>query len=95
MGGDYGPYIQTERLDIYRRYCRQLLDAGAAYRCFCTPERLEPVSKELQRQGLNPGYDRFCRDLDPDEAARRAAARREPHACDSRRPWTATSPSTT
>jgi glutamyl-tRNA synthetase len=73
VGGAYGPYVQTERLDIYRRYCRQLLDAGAAYRCFCAPERLEGVSKELQRKGQNPGYDRFCRGLDPDEAAQRAA----------------------
>ena len=77
-GGDFGPYVQTERLDIYRRYCGQLLDAGAAYRCFCTSERLEAVTKELQKQGLNPGYDRFCRHLEPAEAARRAAAG-EPH----------------
>ena len=78
VGGDYGPYVQTQRLDIYRRYCRQLLDAGHAYRCFCTPERIEAVSKELQRQGRNPGYDRHCRALDPAEAERRAAAG-EPH----------------
>ena len=73
VGGDYGPYVQTERLDIYRRYGRQLLDSGAAYRCFCAPERLEAGSKELQRQGRNPGYDRLCRDLDPEETAQRAA----------------------
>ncbi len=73
-GGDHGPYVQTERLETYQRYCRQLLDAGAAYRCFCTPERLEAVTKELQRMGQNPGYDRFCRGLEPEESARRAAA---------------------
>jgi len=73
VGGDYGPYVQTERLEIYQRHCRELLDTGAAYRCFCTPERLEAASKELQKKGQNPGYDRFCRDLDPEEAARRAA----------------------
>jgi glutamyl-tRNA synthetase len=78
VGGAYGPYVQTERLEIYRRYCRQLLDTGAAYRCFCTSERLETVSKELQKKGLNPGYDRFCRNLNPEEAAQRAAAG-EPH----------------
>ena len=77
-GGDYGPYVQTQRLDVYRRHCGRLLDSGAAYRCFCTPERLEAVSKELQKKGLNPGYDRLCRNLDPEEAARRAAAG-EPH----------------
>ena len=73
VGGDFGPYVQTERLDIYQRYSRQLLESGAVYRCFCTPERIEAGSKELQRQGRNPGYDRLCRDLDPAEAARRAA----------------------
>jgi glutamyl-tRNA synthetase len=73
-GGDFGPYTQSQRQDIYQRYCGQLVETGAAYRCFCAPERLESVSKELQRQGLNPGYDRFCRDIDPSEAARRAAA---------------------
>jgi glutamyl-tRNA synthetase len=73
-GGAYGPYTQTERLDLYRRHCTQLLDGGFAYRCFCTPERLETASKAQQAKGLNPGYDRFCRNLDPAEAARRAAA---------------------
>jgi len=74
IGGAYGPYTQTERLEIYRRYCAQLLDGGSAYRCFCTPERLEAASKAQQAKGLNPGYDRFCRNLDPAEAARRASA---------------------
>jgi glutamyl-tRNA synthetase len=74
IGGAYGPYTQTERLEIYRRYCAQLLDGASAYRCFCTPERMETASKSQQAKGLNPGYDRFCRNLDPAEAARRAAA---------------------
>lgn len=73
-GGDYGPYVQTERLEIYQRYCRQLLDEGLAYRCFCTAERMETVSKELQQRGLNPGYDRHCRALDSEESARRATS---------------------
>jgi len=74
VGGPYGPYVQTERLELYRTACEELLRRGAAYRCFCTPERLEVVSKAQQEKGLNPGYDRHCRDLDPEEAARRAAA---------------------
>jgi glutamyl-tRNA synthetase len=78
VGGDYGPYTQTERLDIYQDYCRQLLDAGRAYRCFCSSERIQEASKAREKQGLRPGYDRLCRDLDPDEAARRAEAG-EPH----------------
>jgi glutamyl-tRNA synthetase len=73
-GGAWGPYVQTERLEIYQRYCGQLLDCGAAYRCFCTPERLEAASKERQEKGFNPGYDRHCRNLSPADAARRAAA---------------------
>jgi glutamyl-tRNA synthetase len=62
VGGGYGPYVQTERLETYQCHCRQLLDAGAAYRCFCAPERLATIR----------GYDRQCRGLDPGEAARRA-----------------------
>lgn len=74
VGGAYGPYTQTERLDIYQEYCQQLLDSGHAYRCFCTPERLEAVRLERQKNN-DPatGYDRFCRDIDPQEAAKRAA----------------------
>lgn len=74
VGGDYGPYVQTQRLEIYQNYSQQLLDNGHAYRCFCTPERLEAVSLERQKQKLSPGYDRFCRNLNPAESARRAAA---------------------
>ncbi len=75
VGGDYGPYTQTERLDIYRHYCQQLLDAGHAYRCFCTPERLEAVRQEREKQNdPTSGYDRFCRNIDPGDAATRAAS---------------------
>ena len=72
VGGDYGPYTQTERLDTYQKYCQQLLDAGYAYRCFCTAERLEAVRQERQKQRLT-GYDRHCRLIDPAESAARAA----------------------
>jgi len=72
VDGAYGPYTQTERLEYYQKYCRQLLDDGHAYRCFCTAERLESVRQERQKQGLS-GYDRHCRNLDPVEAAERAA----------------------
>jgi len=74
VGGDYGPYTQTERLDIYHKYCQQLLEAGHAYRCFCTPERLAAVRQEREkRNDTTSGYDRFCRNIDPAEAAHRAA----------------------
>src|SRR5262249_53905890 len=72
VGGNCGPYFQTERLDIYQKYIKILLDQGHAYRCFCTPERLAQVNEERQKAKLLTGYDRFCRNLDPAESARRA-----------------------
>lgn len=74
VGGNYGPYVQTERLDLYRRYCRQLIDSGHAYRCFCTPERLEAVRLERKKNNdPTTGYDRFCRNIDSQQSAERAA----------------------
>src|SRR6185503_17451403 len=70
----YGPYYQTERLDIYQKYIQILLDQGHAYRCFCTPERLAKVNEERQKAKLPPGYDRFCRNIDLAEVTRRAEA---------------------
>ncbi len=72
VGGDYGPYTQTERLEIYQKYCQQLVDEAHAYPCFCTAERLDAVRKERQKQGLS-GYDRHCRNIAPNEAAQRVA----------------------
>ena len=73
VGGDYGPYTQTERLDIYQKYCQQLLDEGKAYRCFCTAERLAEMREMQQAKKQSFGYDRHCRIIDPAEAAERAA----------------------
>jgi len=57
-GGDYGPYIQSERLDIYAKYCKQLLEDNHAYYCFSTHEELEE-NRQLQiKQGLQPKYNR-------------------------------------
>lgn len=72
-GGSVGPYRQSERLDIYKKYAEQLVEQGDAYYCFCTPERLDQVRNERQKQGLPPMYDRHCRHLDPAEAKKRAA----------------------
>ena len=71
-------YRQSERLDLYREAVDGLLKAGKAYRCFCTRERLEEVRKIQMAEKKPSGYDRHCRDLDPEESARRAAAG-EPH----------------
>ena len=71
--GKYGPYIQSERLEIYREHARQLIDRGKAYYCFCAPERLEEARKSQLAAKLSPAYDRHCRDLPPDEVERRLA----------------------
>lgn len=78
VGGAYGPYRQSERGQHYRDHAGMLLDSGKAYRCFCTPERLEKVRVQQIAEKATLGYDRHCRDLDPQEGARRAAAG-EPH----------------
>lgn len=74
VGGDYGPYYQSERFDIYRKYCQQLVDEGKAYYCFCAPEELE-AQREKQRQAKQPfRYARTCRDLTPEEVKARIDA---------------------
>ncbi len=68
VGGAYGPYRQSERLHVYREQVQQLLDSGAAYRCWCTAERLEAV-RQQQRQDKAPmRYDGHCRHLTEAEA---------------------------
>src|SRR5438034_7918326 len=74
VGGPYGPYRQSERTPIYLEHARRLLEAGHAYRCFCTKERLERMRAENRDKKLFPGYDRHCRSISPDESARRAAS---------------------
>jgi nondiscriminating glutamyl-tRNA synthetase len=72
--GSYGPYIQSKRLDIYKKYADQLVAEGKAYPCFCTPERLEKVREEQQKNKQAPRYDRHCRNLSKDEVESRIAA---------------------
>lgn len=59
-GGAYGPYRQSERLPLYQRYAQQLIEAGHAYHCWCTPERLAAVRDAQRQRNEAPGYDRFC-----------------------------------
>ncbi len=74
VGGPCGPYAQTERLELYRKYAKELLDEGKAYRCFCTPEQLE-AEREKQRLAKIPfRYARTCRDLSEEECQKRIAA---------------------
>lgn len=65
--GEYGPYIQSERLDIYQKYIQELLDSGKAYYCFCTKERLDEVREKQKEAGETPRYDGHCRDLTKEE----------------------------
>lgn len=53
-GGAFGPYLQSQRLHLYRQACDVLLDRGAAYRCFCTPQRLQLLKKEALRNQQTP-----------------------------------------
>jgi len=73
-GGKYGPYIQSERLDIYNKYRQELLDKGEAYPCFCTEERLTQMRADQEAMKKPPRYDRACRDLSREEVERRIAA---------------------
>ena len=63
VGGDYGPYRQTERLSIYNRYVQQLLADGRAYLCYCTEEELEAQRQSLMTKGEMPRYLGNCRNL--------------------------------
>jgi glutamyl-tRNA synthetase len=67
LGGDFSPYIQTERLDVYKKYTEELLSKGEAYHCFCSEERLQEMRNEQTENKLPPRYDRKCRDLSKEE----------------------------
>lgn len=75
VGGDFGPYSQTERLDLYKQTAERLLAEGKAYPCFCTPEQLAADREAAQaRKDPFQGYQRRCRDLTPEEAQARIDA---------------------
>ncbi|MFW6107145.1 MAG: glutamate--tRNA ligase [bacterium] len=79
VGGPSGPYRQSGRSELYREHAQKLLDAGAAYRCFCTPQRLAELREDQKRQKLpRLQYDRRCLDL-TDAEVRRHLAEGTPH----------------
>jgi glutamyl-tRNA synthetase len=78
VGGPHGPYRQSERSAIYREYADRLLATGHAFKCFCTPRRLEEMRVAQRAAGQPSRYDGLCRTYSPDEVARREAAG-EPH----------------
>ena len=67
IGGPVGPYIQSERMGIFKEYAQKLVESGHAYYCFCTKERMEQVHEEQRAKGITPTYDRHCRDLPKEE----------------------------
>jgi nondiscriminating glutamyl-tRNA synthetase len=75
--GEFGPYIQSERLEIYKKYLNELLDNKHAYYCFCSKERLEEVRENQRRENMTPKYDGHCRNLSKEEIDKRIAAGEE------------------
>ncbi len=78
VGGDYGPYVQSERKNMYRPYAEQLVKSGKAYYCFCTNEELDARREEASAKGEVWKYDKHCLHLSPEEVQKRIAAG-EPH----------------
>lgn len=71
IGGPYGPYIQSQRLEIYQKYAQKLISRGIAYYCFCSQSRLEEVRKKMKEKGLIPKYDRHCLNLSKEEVIKK------------------------
>lgn len=71
--GEYGPYIQSQRLDIYKKYVDQLIESGHAYYCFCKKERLDDLREQQKIAGKVPKYDGLCRGISKEEAEKRIA----------------------
>ena len=69
LGGEFGPYRQSERLEIYQKYAKELLAKGHAYYCFCTKERLEELRNEQQKKKMPPMYDKKCLGLSKEKIA--------------------------
>ncbi|KAM9856586.1 nondiscriminating glutamyl-tRNA synthetase EARS2, mitochondrial isoform 2-T2 [Aulostomus maculatus] len=72
-GGPVGPYLQSQRLDLYSQTALQLLESGHAYHCFCSSQRLELLKKEALRSGQTPRYDNRCRHLRAEQVQEKLA----------------------
>ncbi len=72
--GDFGPYIQSERLDIYKQYAQQLIDNGTAYYCFCSTEKLDDMRQQQTAAKHAPMYDRTCLKLTKEEVQQKIEA---------------------
>ncbi|MCL2793349.1 MAG: glutamate--tRNA ligase [Spirochaetaceae bacterium] len=67
-GGEYGPYVQSERTELYREHARRLVESGNAYYCYCSQERLEKLREKQANEKQDFGYDRKCREISVSEA---------------------------
>ncbi|WWC85890.1 glutamate-tRNA ligase [Kwoniella dendrophila CBS 6074] len=74
IGGKFGSYTQSERLDVYHHYTDKLLAQDAAYECFCTPNELEAIKTSLKQQGLRNTYDGRCRHITDEDKVRKKKA---------------------
>ena len=73
-GGKFGPYVHSQRVELYKEYAQKLIDDGKAYYCFCDQERLEKLREEQKAsKSASQGYDRHCRDLSPCEVEKKLA----------------------
>jgi nondiscriminating glutamyl-tRNA synthetase len=78
IGGDYGPYRQTERIDLYEEYADKLLESGHAYKCYCTKEELDEMRQQAIDNDEMPRYDGSCRNLSEEEKKAYEDEGREP-----------------
>ncbi|MDR2543494.1 MAG: glutamate--tRNA ligase [Treponema sp.] len=74
-GGAFGSYVQSERSELYKKYAQELIEKEKAYYCFCSAQRIDEVRQQREAaHSSESGYDRFCRSIEPQEAAKKAAA---------------------
>jgi len=78
VGGPYGPYLQSQRLDIYAEWAAKFLAQGDAYHCYCSSEELEARREAQRAANVAPGYDGKCRSISPEDLARYTAEGRKP-----------------
>ena len=78
VGGPHGPYLQSQRLDIYAEWAARFIEQGDAYYCYCAPEELEARREAQKESGQAPGYDGKCRSISETELARYQSEGREP-----------------
>ena len=90
FGGDFGPYIQSQRLDIYRQHIQSLIEKGHAYYCFCSIDRLDALRKQQTAEHRQPRYDNHCRSRSFGTDVRQRLSNNEPYVIRMKTPETGT-----